>query len=179
MTRGKIPRGVRGQLFSFQIIFRNAEFSFWFRLSIMVKLNTKYWQDEYDAKPSKITLVDQEKKNGKELSNVWNVMKHFAHHPAAEELPQVHKCRRNWRLGRATLPYFGRWTRMNSISYLGCGGELEASREPVHRLSEFFRFLDSFLWLGGGIWIQKLWLALSYSIIGESDSLRHVFYHDW
>ena len=57
----------------------------------MVKFNTKYWQDEYDAKPSKITLVDQEKKNGKELSNVWNVMKRFAHHPAAEELPEVHK----------------------------------------------------------------------------------------
>ena len=56
----------------------------------MVKYTTKQWDDKFSAKPSQITLVDQEKKNGKELNNVWNVMKRFVDHPANEELPAVH-----------------------------------------------------------------------------------------
>ena len=57
----------------------------------MVKHTTKHWDDKFSAKPSQITLVDQEKKNGKELNNVWNVMKRFVDHPANEELPAVHR----------------------------------------------------------------------------------------
>ena len=67
-----------------------ADFFPLLRLSIMVKYTTKQWDDKFSAKPSQITLVDQEKKNGKELNKVWNVMKRFVNHPANEDLPAVH-----------------------------------------------------------------------------------------